>query len=215
MQGNIQRPRLAILIDIGVLSVAALVIVSNYVRHGSNDAVRVSKEDWRVLVADGRAIGPITAQTTLVEFVDYQCPVCARLEPVVALLQQKNPTKIRRVIRHYPLGSIHEQAEDAAVVLECAGEQGRVEEMHSALLADQDAVSKSQWHSLAVTAQVSDLATFDACLRSPSARAKVLADRKLGDELGVGGTPTFLLDGEWLTGMSAPELRLRIQEKLR
>ena len=202
-------------IDAAVILVAAAVIAATFASDSAGKAVRLSKEDWSTVIAGGRSIGSPKSRVTLVEFVDYQCPVCARLEPIIAQLQESNPNELRRVIRHYPIRTLHKNAEDAAVALECASDQGRLAEMHTALLADQALIAEAKWDTIATMADVKDLSIFRACLSSPSARERVRRDVELGDAMGVSGTPAFLIDGEWLAGMTPPELRNRIQRKLR
>lgn len=201
--------------DAVVILAAAIVIAAAFTRNGTDQDVRLSKRDWDVLVRGGTAIGSNVASATLVEFVDYQCPVCARLEGVVSPFHGTHSNSLRRVIRHYPLSNIHAEAEDAAVAFECAGVQGRAAQMHTELLADQHAIKNRDWRIIAQRAGVSDTLEFQRCLASEEPRRKVRSDFEMGNAMGVTGTPTFILDRVWLPGGSPPQLRERIQRALR
>lgn len=108
------------------------------------------------------------------------------------------------MFKHFPLSSIHPQAQVAAEAAECAGEQGLFWEMHDELFASQpqwagkeDAVNVLK--KLAAGLGV-DPAQFDACLDEHQAAAKVAADQQEGAAQGVTGTPAFRINGVALSG---------------
>ena len=202
-------------LDVVVITAAAGVIAAAMTRERQGGSIEISKEDWTRLLADAREIGAERSQTTLVEFVDYQCPVCVRMEAIVSQLEESAPGRIRRVVRHFPISSIHSSAEGASIAAECAALQGRFPEMHRTLLSNQSLVELAKWDTLALLAGVRHIGQFNACLTSEPAKARVRSDVSLGNALGVNGTPTFILDREWLTNVAPPQLRERIQRKLR
>src|SRR5260370_19301083 len=57
--------------------------------------------------------GPTTAEVTLVEYGDYECPYCAEAYPVVKEIQRQLGPKLRFVLRHFPLTHIHPHARHA------------------------------------------------------------------------------------------------------
>jgi protein-disulfide isomerase len=65
--------------------------------------------------------GPETAEVTLVEYGDYECPYCAEAYPMVKEIQRQMAPKLRFVFRHFPLTQIHPQARHAAKGAEAAG----------------------------------------------------------------------------------------------
>ena len=111
---------------------------------------------------------------------------------------------MRYVFRHFPLNSIHPQAQKAAEAAECAGEQGKFWEMHDALFASQE-----QWSGQANAVELFkdmagelglDQGQFDACLDGGDYAAKVNADLQEGSAEGVTGTPAFRINGAALSG---------------
>jgi thiol-disulfide isomerase/thioredoxin len=86
-------------------------------------------EPLRVEVsATGSARGPATAPVTIVEFSDFQCPYCKRVVPTLDQVAAKYGDKVRVVYRHFPLLSIHPNAQKAEA--RCAADQGKFWEMH-------------------------------------------------------------------------------------
>ncbi|MGH9902043.1 MAG: DsbA family protein [Pyrinomonadaceae bacterium] len=46
--------------------------------------------------------GPADAPVTLVEYGDYECPFCARAQPVVKEIRRQMGDRLRFVFRHFP-----------------------------------------------------------------------------------------------------------------
>lgn len=144
--------------------------------------------------AIGHSDGPQEAPSTVVEFADFQCPACRNFESGMRAMLRRHPDSIRVVFRHYPLSSIHAAARTAAVASECAGLQGRFDQMKRAMFDDQDDVIHGSWPRLASTAGVSDLAAFNRCLALDTPRGIVDTDIATGDDLDLQGTPSFLVN---------------------
>jgi protein-disulfide isomerase len=167
--------------------------------------VRLLLEPPRVkleIPAGAPALGPESAPVTIVEFADYQCPFCYRAQQTVEKVLEKYRDKVRFVHLDYPLDSIHPRAVAAAVAARCAGEQGRFWEYHRNLLAapphsgsfpDEDLKKRAAELGL-------DAGKFASCLARPGGDAPVRAGYVLGNELGVGSTPTFFINGRQLLG---------------
>jgi protein-disulfide isomerase len=86
--------------------------------------------------------GPASADFTLVEYGDYECPDCGRLFEIIRDLQATLGPRLRIVYRHYPLSGIHPQAQEAAEAAEAAAAQGRFWEMHDLLFQNQNALNR-------------------------------------------------------------------------
>ena len=147
--------------------------------------------------------GPATAPVTMITFSDFQCPYCVRVNPTLKALEAKYPGKLRIAFRDFPLG-IHREARKAAEAGQCAAEQGKFWEMHDKMFANQQ---KLQPDSLKVFAKEIGLegAGFASCLDSGKTAARVAADMALGAKHGVTGTPTFFINGRYLSGAHSIE----------
>ena len=105
-------------------------------------AVKVMLEAPRYTVptsADDPVRGNAAAPITIVEFSDYQCPFCARVNPTLAKVRETYGDKVKIVFKDYPLPN-HPQAPKAAEAARCAGEQKKYWEMHDAMFANQRAL---------------------------------------------------------------------------
>ena len=73
---------------------------------------------------DGRAQkGPDDALITIVEFADFHCPFCVKVNPTMRQLLKKYEGDVRLVFRHYPL-PMHPQAGKASLAVLAAERQG-------------------------------------------------------------------------------------------
>ncbi len=157
----------------------------------------VLNEDARleVPVREGDHVrGPEDAPVTLVEYGDYECPYCGRAHPVVKEALERAGGRLRFVFRHFPLDSVHPGARLAAEAAEAAGAQGMFWEMHDLLYANQDRLSEGDLVRHAAHLGL-DAGRFEEDLASRRHAARVSEDRAGGERSGVGGTPTFFLNG--------------------
>lgn len=146
-------------------------------------------------IGDLPAKGTKAAPLTIVEFSDYQCPFCKRYtdqtEP--GLMQDYVETgKLRYVFRDFPLESIHGQAFKAAEAARCANDQGKYWEMHDKLFANQQALQPEKLLEYAKAIGLKE-ATFKACIEEGKHADAIRRDIAEGGELGITGTPAFIL----------------------
>jgi NhaA family Na+:H+ antiporter len=78
-------------------------------------------------------LGPPDAEITLVEYGSYACRHCHAVHDVIAGLRNRFGERMRYVFRHLPAAH-SEDAVRAAVLAECAAENGRFWEVHAALM---------------------------------------------------------------------------------
>lgn len=141
--------------------------------------------------------GPAEAPITIVEFSDYQCPFCARSEPLVKEALAAYPTQAKLVFKHYPLTSIHPQAMPAALAAAAAQKQGKFWEMHEKLFANQRALAPEQLTQYARELGL-DAKQFEADMKSDEVKALVQEDIAMAQRAGVRGTPTIFVNGRIL-----------------
>ena len=138
--------------------------------------------------------GSETAEVTLVEYGDYECPHCGRAYPIVKQVQKHFGKRLRLVFRNFPLGEMHPHAEAAAEVAEFAGSQGKFWEMHDLLFENQTRLGDALFVELGKKLKLSTTAMQQA-LEQGAFEASVRADFSGGVRSGVNGTPTFFING--------------------
>ncbi len=85
--------------------------------------------------------GPVSAPIVLVEYTDYQCPYCSRVQPTIDALMERYDGQIRHVFKNLPL-PIHQQAQLAGEAALCAQDQGKFWEFHDWLFANQRTMNR-------------------------------------------------------------------------
>ncbi len=145
-----------------------------------------------VSIDESPTMGKRDAQLVLVEFSDYECPFCARFNSEV-LKQIKreyiDTGRLRFVYKDFPL-PFHQNAVKASMAARCAGDQGRYWEMHDVLLENQQNLGDVDGF---VKRTGLNAAIFNECMDGRKFEDAVLRDLGEGRELGINGTPTFIL----------------------
>jgi protein-disulfide isomerase len=153
-------------------------------------------------------LGSASAPVTIFEYSDYQCPYCRR--HVLQTLPQIKKTyidtgQVRYVFKDFPLES-HANALQAAEAARCAGAQGAFWSMHDRLFETQSEwAGQDQQQVLDTFVRYAqglglDTATFRECIASEQFAAQIAQDMQDGQQAGVQGTPSFLIDGQLLPG---------------
>ncbi len=161
------------------------------------------------------SLGPADAPIVIVEFSDYQCPYCYRwYAQVYKPLLETYKGKVRLVFRNYPL-SFHENAFPSAEAALCAGDQNAYWEYHNTLfdhyptMYNQEGVILDQATYNKFASDIGlKVDTFEECMTSHKYQQFILDDINYANSLpvdangesGVGGTPTFFINGHRLGG---------------
>ena len=136
------------------------------------------------------------AAVVVMEFGDLQCPACRTAEfQIVQPLLKELGSKIRYEFKQFPLLNIHRYTMAAAEASECAADQGNFWpflEMAYEKQADLNADAPRLWaQQLGLNMNL-----FDRCTQSHIKRQAILSEFAEGRKFGVGGTPTFFVNGE-------------------
>lgn len=147
--------------------------------------------------------GSASSGVTLVEYGDYECPVCADFYVTTKQVAAQYSTKVVLQFRNLPLTSIHQNAFAAARAAEAAALQNKFWEMHDMLYENQtawaSASSPQSYFNNYATQLGLDLNRFKQDYASESVNNAINADlaafKKTGDDM---ATPTYYLDGKKL-----------------
>jgi protein-disulfide isomerase len=156
----------------------------------------------------GYTLGQGTAPVEIVEYLDFECPVCATFATIQMPTikdQLINPGRAKWRFRDYPL-PIHKYSRFAAHAAQCAGAQGRYFEMQDQLFSHhqwaQTGKDPSSLFRDFARATGADPKLYDTCMEAGRYAARIEFSRQEGDQLLVDGTPTFYANGKKLfTGL--------------
>lgn len=165
-----------------------------------------------ISVDDDPVRGDANAPVTIVEFTDFQCPSCAAMQPILDEALKSYGTKVRLVVRDFPL-AMHANARKAAEAANAAHAQGKFFEYTALLFKRQNALDLASLKKYASEIGL-DRVRFDAALDGGKYAAEVKHDVDDGQMYGVDSTPAIFVNGIALKEMSSEALRALIDRGL-
>lgn len=167
------------------------------------DPTQVRERDWKL----GNTVDPAV---TVVEYGDFQCPGCAGMAPLLKQLVTAYPEDVQIVFRHFPLNSIHPNAQKAAEAAEAAGAQDMFWEYHDLLFERQTSWSgldqaAARDFLIALAGELDlDVDQFTQELDGGVYADYVSTSEQEAVALGLPGTPSALVNGQAVPGESMP-----------
>ena len=149
-------------------------------------------------IAGAPSMGPEDAAVTLIEFSDFQCPFCGRVNPTLDQIRETYGEDVRLVFKHLPL-RIHPQAPLAHAAAEAAKSQGQFWEMHDLIFANQRQLTEEKFIEYAGQLDL-NVEQFKLDMASEAVKKRVAADTVEASQLGVTGTPGFFINGRFVSG---------------
>ncbi|STC69477.1 putative secreted protein [Corynebacterium pilosum] len=154
---------------------------------------------------DAMAMGAVDAPIVISEFSSFGCPYCAR---------HNNETEQRIVEEYVETGLVRLEwndfpingpnSEDAARAGRAAAEQGKFFEFKDALFAEFEErggqFTQEDFLRYAEEAGVADLDKFAADATSDKYDEAIAGSRQFGSELGIDGTPSFVIGTQTISG---------------
>jgi protein-disulfide isomerase len=159
----------------------------------------------QIQMKDAPSLGDATATVTLVEYSDFECPICRTLHDTLRGMLPNYSGKVRLVFKDFPLEQIHPWARTAAIAGRCAYQQDprAFWKMYDFIYDHQEIISAANaWTKMLDYASQSALDgdAFKSCMASPEAGAAVNASRANGQLLDVNSTPTVFVNGRRIVG---------------
>jgi protein-disulfide isomerase len=171
-------------------------------------------ETYKAEVKGAPIKGAKDALVTIVQFSDFQCPFCSRVEPTIDKIMEEYKGKVRVAWRNKPL-PFHDKAKPAAMAALAANQQGKFWPMHAILFKNQQNLDAESLEKYAKEIGL-DMTKFKAALQDKKLQESVEADVAMGDKLGARGTPAFFINGSFLSGAQPYEnFKARIDEQLK
>jgi protein-disulfide isomerase len=201
---------------IAALVVVTLLVVS--IANKSDNAVPITGELVNIQTNDWTK-GNRNSSTVLIEYSDFQCPYCKVYSVFSKKLAEEFADDIVVAFRHFPLDSIHANAELAAYASEAAGKQDKFWQMHDLIFDKQEEWSEMKnptdiFISYAESLEL-DTEQFETDLSDKTIKDKVKNSAFGAEDLGLRGTPSFILNGKKIdTPKSYDQFRQIIRNQL-
>lgn len=166
-------------------------------RQMQTDALEnIKKHDAFLTGADAPSVGNPNADVTVVEFFDYNCGYCHRALPDIQTMV-KEDSNVRFVFHEFPILS-----PTSALLAKwslAAHKQGKYFEYHSALMSKRGVNSPDRLKSIGKDLGL-DVAQLEKDANSPAIAAELEKSMTAAREIGIRGTPAFIINGEMYPG---------------
>lgn len=166
----------------------------------ANEAVLIGPED--------PVLGNPQAPIAIVEFQDYLCGYCRRIAPQLTAFLRDNPD-VRIVVKEYPV--ITPNSRYLAALALATRDSGKYEAVHNALYTT-ELQSDGDVDALLRSVEL-DPADIRARAQSPEVQAQIDETLKLGESLGLSGTPAFIVDGILVNGADMKQIETLVAAK--
>ncbi len=170
-------------------------------RDSSNIVVMLQPPAASVPLGKTATRGAQDAPVTIIEFADYECPYCQKMDPDLRKLQDDFKGQIRFAFKDFPL-PMHKHAEKAAEASRCAEDQNKYWEYHDRLFSKDAGLDVPELKQYANDLGL-DSAKFDACLDSGKEADAIQEDVEQGNHLGISGTPAVFINGHFFSGITS------------
>ena len=140
----------------------------------------------------------------IVEFGDFHCTYCKRFQDnTITPLLQNYGEKVLFVYRDYPI--LGADSLQAALAADCAFDQNAFWDFHDRLYSDPTQLTRDKFVEYAQSLNL-DMDKFTTCYDNAEHQSDVVRDYTDGVSLGIGGTPTFFINGKILIGAQRTRL---------
>jgi protein-disulfide isomerase len=156
---------------------------------------------YKVPLGKSPVRGAANALVTIVEFADFQCPFCSRVDPTLKQIATTYAGNVRFVWKNEPL-PFHPNAEPSAeLALEARAEQGDKGfwDAHDRLFASQPNLESADLEKIAAAMKL-DVGKVKSAIKTHKYKAEIESDSDLGEDLQANGTPHFFINGKRLVG---------------
>jgi protein-disulfide isomerase len=148
----------------------------------------------------GVTLGNKDGDVTFVEFFDYNCGYCKRAMADMLDLMKNDP-KLKVVLKEFPvLGPGSVEAAQVAVAARMQDPAGKKYlDFHQKLLGGRGQADKA--HAMAAAKDAGyDIARLEKDMSSPEVRATIEENFKLAEDMGMNGTPSYVIGKEVVVG---------------
>ncbi|MDD3029278.1 MAG: DsbA family protein [Alphaproteobacteria bacterium] len=140
--------------------------------------------------------GNPNGEIKFVEFYDYRCGYCKHVEEIIEQVIKENKD-VKFVYKNFPI--LGDLSHEAALAAMASVKQGKFEAFHDALMKKKGALTSKGIDDVAKTVGL-DTIKLRADMKDPAIEKAIEEDIRLGQELGVQGTPFFIIEETSIPG---------------
>lgn len=163
------------------------------------DAYRqeVQLAEARAFALSGPTVGSPDAKVVFVEFGDYRCGYCRRVQDTLLDLREKYGDKVLFSYKPFPI--LSEESFNAALAVTAAQKQDKFWEFNTQLWDNQSRMGEELYVEIAKDLKL-DMDKFNEDRNSDETKEYVVASAEVAQKNGGGGTPFFLINGNGVAG---------------
>ena len=206
-------------VDVGVSASGSDIALSRdggvlYVTDGKDNTLKMIALDYiaKLRIGNAPVFGPKDAPVTIVEFSDFQCPYCAKLDPVLKQVLAKYPKEVKLVFKFFPL-PFHKLAMPASKAALAAGKQQKFWEYHDELMKDFNQLSEQKLVEIGKKIGL-DMKRFIRDRQDPRWVNFIRDDMQEAAKNQVRGTPTVFVNGRRMRSRTPAAFDQAIQREL-
>lgn len=186
-----------------------------FLTNGKHKSVQIVSLDFirDINTAGSPFKGREEAPVVITVFSDFQCPYCAKIEPVLEQALKNNPNDVKVVFKNFPLTRIHKFAMNAALSAMAAGEQGKFWEFHDKLFAVGRSLNDQKIEEIVGRIGL-DKEQFDKDKKAEKIKNAVAQDMKDAATAKVRGTPAVFVNGRLMKNRNQASIQSAIENAL-
>ena len=169
-------------------------------------------EIYNIPVEQSPVIGKLDAPVSVVAFLDFQCPYCAKVYPVLEQLLEKYPKDVKLVIKHYPL-RMHRFAENASLAALAVSKQQKYQQITKIFFDNYKTLNDDTIKKYVEEAGL-DMKAFNTAYSDPSLKNIIRQDTNLGAKSKVRGVPALFINGRRVKNRSLNGLSYMVEQEL-
>ncbi len=148
------------------------------------------------------SFGPSNAKVTIIEYFDYRCGYCHAAAPYIKELMDKNKD-YRFIFKELPI--LSDNSVIATKAAYAAHNQGKYIALHRALMSAGGDLDLTQILQIAQGVGI-DVTKLQADMNKPEVSEYIENIRNEAQELGISGTPGFVINGKLISGYAKEEI---------
>ena len=154
--------------------------------------------DGPIITSNDPSLGDTKAPVTIVEFADFECGYCRKLENIVKRVLENHQGEARLIWKDYPNSNANSDSYRAALAARCADEQNSFWPYHD-LLFEQETLDGNVLTSVAEKLNL-DMDAFDSCLSESRTKQKIEDNIDEANALDIGGVPFVYVNDQEIMG---------------